>query len=31
MLALGVFFLLWLWLRPLAPPVPMPEEEPPSQ
>lgn len=22
MLALGVFFLLWLWLRPLAPPVP---------
>ncbi|GHD63661.1 MULTISPECIES: hypothetical protein [Streptomyces] len=31
MLALGVFFLLWLWLRPLAPPVPMPEEEPPSE
>ncbi|WP_369260020.1 hypothetical protein [Streptomyces sp. R35] len=22
MLALGVFFLGWLWLRPLAPPVP---------
>lgn len=31
MLALGIFFLLWLWLRPLAPPVPMPEEEPPSE
>ncbi|GGN62641.1 hypothetical protein GCM10011579_030010 [Streptomyces albiflavescens] len=22
MLALGVFFLVWLWLRPLTPPVP---------
>jgi len=22
MLALGVFFLLWLWLRPVAPPTP---------
>jgi xanthine/uracil/vitamin C permease (AzgA family) len=32
MLALGVFFLVWLWLRPLAPPVPMPDEEqPPSE
>ena len=31
MLALGIFFLLWLWLRPLAPPVPLPEEEPPSE
>jgi xanthine/uracil/vitamin C permease (AzgA family) len=32
MLALGVFFLGWLWLRPLAPPVPMPDgEEPPSE
>ncbi|MFF2511540.1 hypothetical protein [Streptomyces sp. NPDC058086] len=31
MLALGIFFLLWLWLRPLAAPVPMPEEEPPSE
>ncbi|WP_329533787.1 hypothetical protein OG568_29950 [Streptomyces sp. NBC_01450] len=31
MLALGVFFLVWLWLRPLAPPVPMPEEKPPSE
>jgi xanthine/uracil/vitamin C permease (AzgA family) len=29
MLALGVFFLVWLWLRPLAPPVPMPDEERP--
>lgn len=31
MLALGIFFLLWLWLRPLAPPVPMPEEEGPTE
>ncbi|MCX4409282.1 MULTISPECIES: hypothetical protein [unclassified Streptomyces] len=31
MLALGIFFLLWLWLRPLAPPVPMPEEKPPPE
>ncbi|MCX4454663.1 hypothetical protein OG585_18550 [Streptomyces sp. NBC_01340] len=31
MLALGIFFLLWLWLRPLAPPVPLPEEKPPSE
>jgi xanthine/uracil/vitamin C permease (AzgA family) len=31
MLALGVFFLVWLWLRPLAPPVPLPEEEPPPK
>ncbi|MCX5090804.1 hypothetical protein OOK36_18250 [Streptomyces sp. NBC_00365] len=31
MLALGVFFLLWLWLRPLAPPVPLPEEKPPPE
>ncbi|MEU1029659.1 hypothetical protein ABZ402_13060 [Streptomyces mirabilis] len=27
MLALGIFFLLWLWLRPLAPPVPSSDEE----
>jgi len=27
MLALGIFFLAWLWLRPLAPPVPMPDED----
>ncbi|MFF4353216.1 hypothetical protein [Streptomyces sp. NPDC001530] len=32
MLALGVFFLAWLWLRPLAPPpLPLPEEERPSE
>ncbi|WP_406330633.1 hypothetical protein [Streptomyces sp. NBC_00203] len=32
MLALGLFFLGWLWLRPLAPPVPMSDgEEPPSE
>ncbi|MHA5051952.1 hypothetical protein [Streptomyces sp. SD15] len=34
MLALGLFFLVWLWLRPLAAPVPVsaPEEErPPSE
>ncbi|MEU9211980.1 hypothetical protein AB0D27_29610 [Streptomyces sp. NPDC048415] len=32
MLALGIFFLAWLWLRPLAVPVPeLPaEEEPPA-
>ncbi|MET9127673.1 MULTISPECIES: hypothetical protein [unclassified Streptomyces] len=27
MLALGLFFLVWLWLRPLAPPVPDAEEK----
>ncbi|MFG2650891.1 hypothetical protein [Streptomyces sp. NPDC048436] len=26
MLALGLFFLGWLWLRPTAPPTPTPEE-----
>ncbi|MFI6491706.1 hypothetical protein [Streptomyces sp. NPDC050564] len=32
MLALGVFFLLWLWLRPLAPPLPpISEDEGASQ
>ncbi|MFE2964624.1 hypothetical protein ACFXKC_13335 [Streptomyces sp. NPDC059340] len=31
MLALGIFFLLWLWLRPLAPPVPFPDEEGPAE
>ncbi|WP_369247173.1 hypothetical protein [Streptomyces sp. R41] len=32
MLALGVFFLVWLWLRPLAPPVPpVAEDEGSSQ
>ncbi|MFE5137643.1 hypothetical protein ACFRDV_08175 [Streptomyces fagopyri] len=33
MLALGLFFLVWLWLRPLAPPVPPPAsgEEGPAE
>ncbi|MEU8977464.1 hypothetical protein [Streptomyces sp. NPDC048309] len=32
MLALGIFFVVWLWLRPLAPPTPqVPEDEAPSQ
>lgn len=31
MLALGIFFLVWLWLRPLAPPAPAPEGEPPAE
>ncbi|MGW3632410.1 hypothetical protein ACWD7F_19975 [Streptomyces sp. NPDC005122] len=31
MLALGLFFLAWLWLRPLAPPVPPSEEEEPAE
>ncbi|MFK8912273.1 hypothetical protein [Streptomyces sp. YS-3] len=30
MLALGLFFLGWLWLRPLAPPVPRDEEDGPE-
>ncbi|MER5473635.1 hypothetical protein [Streptomyces sp. NPDC002685] len=34
MLALGLFFLAWLWLRPLAPPVPptpTPDDEGPVE
>ncbi|MGI5355684.1 hypothetical protein ACQI4E_10275 [Streptomyces sp. CA-252508] len=27
MLALGLFFLVWLWLRPVAPPAPRPPAE----
>lgn len=27
MLALGLFFLVWLWLRPIAPPTPADEAE----
>ncbi|MET8408991.1 hypothetical protein ABZV34_13040 [Streptomyces sp. NPDC005195] len=31
MLALGLFFLAWLWLRPPAPPVPASGEEEPAE
>ncbi|MGI3226636.1 hypothetical protein ACRJ4B_25155 [Streptomyces sp. GTA36] len=31
MLALGLFFLVWLWLRPTAPPTPDLDTEPPAE
>ncbi|MFF2997333.1 hypothetical protein ACFVTC_22650 [Streptomyces sp. NPDC057950] len=31
MLALGLFFLAWLWLRPLTPPAPASGEEKPAE
>jgi hypothetical protein len=31
MLALGIFFVVWLWLRPLSLPAPPPEDEGSSQ